>query len=68
MSRGRHDEAERYLRRARWSYSELPEVYDALARLARRKGEEDDAFRYSGRAAKLRLRQSERIERQISVQ
>lgn len=56
MSHGRYDEAERHLRRARWSYPELPDVYDAMARLARRQGEEGRATRFADRATKLRRR------------
>jgi len=56
MVRGNLAEAERYLRRARWWYKDEPEVYVALARLARHRGRTDKADKYTARAEALRVR------------
>jgi Flp pilus assembly protein TadD len=58
MVRGDLDRASRYLRKARWWYSDEPAVFDALARLARREGRDKRAERHSRRAAELRREQS----------
>ena len=57
MARGQHEDAGRYLRRARWSYRDVPEVYDALARWARAGGRMSLAVRYTERADRLRAEQ-----------
>jgi Flp pilus assembly protein TadD len=54
MLRGNFGEAHRYLRKAKWWYRGEPEVYDALARLALREGDQDKADRFVRRAAELR--------------
>jgi len=54
IMQGKHRSAQRYLKKARRSYPSEPEVYDALARLARLRGEGSRADRYSRQAAKLR--------------
>jgi len=54
MLRGRYDEARQYLRRARWWYGKEPQVYDALARLARLEGEDEKVAKYRQRASELR--------------
>lgn len=46
--------AKSYLRRARWWFSSEPEVYVAMARLARAEGDDEAADRYLLRAAKLK--------------
>jgi Flp pilus assembly protein TadD len=58
MVRGNLGTAERYLRRARWWYKSEPEVYHALARLARQRGEKAKAEKYEVRAEKLREREA----------
>ncbi|MDX2435589.1 MAG: transglutaminase domain-containing protein [Acidobacteriota bacterium] len=52
--RGNHDEARRYLRRARWWYAKEPYVFDALARLAEVEGDADKAQKYRKKAGELR--------------
>ena len=59
LARGQHDDAGKYLRRARWSYSDVPEVYDALARWAREGGQQNLAARYRERANRLRAEQAQ---------
>lgn len=59
MVQGNLDSAQRYLRRARRWDSREPEVYDALARLARREGDASKAEKFSRRAAELRRKQLE---------
>jgi len=59
MLRGELDGARKYLRRARWWYGREPEVYDALARLARLEREDNKAEKHSRRAAELRSRVAE---------
>ncbi len=56
MMRGSLDQARRYLKRARWWDGKEPEVYDALARLARLEGDEAKAAKNSQKAAELRQR------------
>jgi Flp pilus assembly protein TadD len=58
MGRGDFDAAEKYLRRARWWYRDEPEVYDAMARLARRRGDDRRAADYAEDAAALRRQRS----------
>jgi Flp pilus assembly protein TadD len=60
MIRGNFDRANRYLRKAKRLYRTEPEVYDALARLARMRNEQSRAKRYADRAAELRERELER--------
>jgi Flp pilus assembly protein TadD len=60
MIQGRYGRARRYLRKARRWYPSEPEVYDAMARLARRRGEAAAAGRHSAKAAKLRLKEARR--------
>ena len=55
MIRGNYDEAASYLRRARWGYRSEPEVWDAMSRLARLRGDTEKAERHSDRASKLRM-------------
>ena len=59
MVRGDLNGARKYLRRARWWYGREPEVYDALARLARLERDDNKAEKYSRRAAELRSRVAE---------
>lgn len=59
MFRGDLDGARKYLRRARWWFGRVPEVYDALARLARLEREDDRAEKFSRRAAELRSQETE---------
>jgi Flp pilus assembly protein TadD len=54
MVRGELDEARQYLRRARWWYGKEPEVYDALARLARLENDDEKVAKHAKRAAELR--------------
>jgi Flp pilus assembly protein TadD len=54
MIRGNYEEAASYLRRARWSYRSEPEVWDAMSRLARLRGDTRKAERHATRADKLR--------------
>lgn len=54
MTRGNFDAAERYLRRARWWYRDEPEVFDAMARLARKRGDLQQANEHAAEAAALR--------------
>ncbi len=63
MTRGNFDQARQYLRRARWWYNKEPDVYHALARLARLEGDEEKATRYSQRAVDLRLQALREAER-----
>jgi Flp pilus assembly protein TadD len=57
MTRGNLDKARGYLFRARRMERQQPEVYDALARLARLADDPSNASRYRRRADKLRSRQ-----------
>lgn len=59
MSRGDLDGARQYLKRARWWYGKEPEVYSALARLARLEGDGEKAAKHSRRAADLRAQREE---------
>jgi tetratricopeptide (TPR) repeat protein len=59
MMRGNYDEARKYLRRARWWYSKEPEVFDALARLARFQEDQEKLKKYRTRAGELRKQQAE---------
>jgi len=59
MVRGNLGDARQYLRRARWWYSKEPEVYDALARLARLQGDTEKAEKHRLRAAELRVKNVE---------
>ena len=54
MVQGNLESARRYLRRARWWYGKEPEVYDALARLARHEGDDAKAEKHTRHAAELR--------------
>jgi Flp pilus assembly protein TadD len=54
VARGNLDLARGYLFRARRAFGKTPEVYDALARLARREDDLLSAARYQKRAEKLR--------------
>jgi Flp pilus assembly protein TadD len=54
MIRGNYDEASSYLRRARWGYRSEPEVWDAMSRLARLRGDNEKADRHAAQASKLR--------------
>jgi len=56
MAQGNYDDARSYLKRARWWYGKEPEVYDALARLARLEADEDKAQKHAAKAAELRRR------------
>jgi Flp pilus assembly protein TadD len=56
IMRGRTDRAAAYLRRAKRGHSAVPEVWDALARLAEAEGEPDRAARQRARAERLRER------------
>ena len=51
---GNLSRAAAFLRRARWWHPKEPAVYEAMARLAVRRGEYDDASKYSLRANRLR--------------
>ncbi len=53
---GRRDEAKRYLLQARRRYGGVPEVWEALARLAREGGRPEQAERYVRKATALRRR------------
>jgi Flp pilus assembly protein TadD len=59
MFRSDFDKAADYLRRARLWYRSEPEVWDAMARLARHRGKDVKAEKYVTRAGKLRLRQED---------
>lgn len=59
MLRGNYDHAESYLRKAKRWYRQEPEVYDALARLARYREDERRAEKHLARAAELRRRKAE---------
>jgi Flp pilus assembly protein TadD len=59
MVRGNLDQAARYLRKAKRWFGTEPEVYDALARLARYRDDPPRAKKYAARAAKLRKREAE---------
>jgi Flp pilus assembly protein TadD len=54
MVRGDFDKAQRYLRRAKWWYRDEPEIYEAMARLARYTGNEDKVESYTRKALDLR--------------
>ena len=54
MVQGNLESARRYLRRARWWYGKEPEVYDALARLARHERDDAKAEKHTRQAADLR--------------
>lgn len=54
MLHGNNREAEKYLKKARRWYPREPEVYDGLARLARRMGDTGREERYLRRARELR--------------
>ncbi len=54
MIRGNYEEAASYLRRARWGYRSEPEVWDAMSRLARLRGDIEKAERHAAHASKLR--------------
>jgi len=54
MIQGNYGDASSYLRRARRGYRSEPEVWDAMSRLARLRGDIDKAQRYAARAGKLR--------------
>ncbi|MCK5378442.1 MAG: tetratricopeptide repeat protein [Acidobacteria bacterium] len=54
MHNGNLGKARSYLRRARWWFSSEPEVYMAMARLARVEGDDKGVTRHLARAAKLR--------------
>jgi len=54
MHNGNLGKARSYLRRARWWFSSEPEVYSAMARLARIEGDDKAVTRHLMRAAKLR--------------
>ena len=62
MTRGDVESARQYLRRARWWYGKEPDVYHALARLARLEGDEEKAVKYSERAVELRLQQQREVD------
>jgi len=62
MVRGEFDEARQYLRRARWWYGKEPEVYDALARLARLEGDDEKAAKQTQRAEDLRAHRAREAE------
>jgi Flp pilus assembly protein TadD len=55
---GRLDSAARYLRRAKRWHSKVPEVHEALARLAEATGDPGRAAKHRDRAERLRLRRS----------
>ncbi len=55
MTRGNFDKARQYLKRARWWYGKEPDVYHAMARLARLEGDDERAQKFSERAVQLRL-------------
>lgn len=57
MVRGDLESARQYLRRARWWYGKEPDVFHALARLARLEGDQEKADRYTERAVELRRQQ-----------
>ncbi|UCF66112.1 MAG: tetratricopeptide repeat protein [Acidobacteriota bacterium] len=59
MVNGNYRHARLYLRRARWLYGKYPEVYDALARLAQRRGKPTKAEKYARRAQRMRERSGE---------
>jgi len=54
MVRGNLEEARQYLRRARWWYGKEPEVYEALARLARLEDDSEKVAKNVKRASELR--------------
>ncbi len=54
MHNGNLGKARSYLRRARWWFSSEPEVYAAMARLARIEGDDKAVTRHMMRAAELR--------------
>ncbi len=54
MYNGNLGKARSYLRRARWWFSSEPEVYAAMARLARCEGDDQAARRYLMRAQRMR--------------
>jgi len=56
MAQGNLDDARSYLKRARWWYGKEPEVYDALARLARLESDQEKAQKHAEKAAELRVR------------
>jgi predicted Zn-dependent protease len=58
--RGNDDEAVEFLRRARRRYRNVPEVWEAMARLARHQGDISKADRHLAKADKLRRRQARR--------
>jgi Flp pilus assembly protein TadD len=53
---GNFREASRYLKRAKRRYPDEPEVYHAMARLARREGDDRRAEKHEAKAAKVRER------------
>jgi Flp pilus assembly protein TadD len=64
MMRGNLEGAQRYLRRARWWFGKEPDVYDALARLARLQGDQDKADKNTQRAAELRSHREAEVSEQ----
>jgi Flp pilus assembly protein TadD len=56
MIRGNLDEAAAFLKRAKRWYSSEPEVFDGLARLARRRGEAGRESKFRRKAERLRVR------------
>lgn len=62
MVRGDLEEARQYLRRARWWYGKEPEVYDALARLARLENDSEKADKHVKRASELRAQAQREAE------
>jgi Flp pilus assembly protein TadD len=62
MVRGEFEEARQYLKRARWWYGKEPEVYDALARLARLEGDDEKAAKHKQRARDLRVKLAREAE------
>lgn len=62
MAQGNLEDARSYLKRARWWYGKEPEVYDALARLARLESDLEKAQKHAEKAAELRVRAAKSSE------
>lgn len=60
MLRGNYEKSEEHLRKARRKYRDVPELWEAMARLARYENDLESAERYLAKAEKMRKKQSKR--------